>query len=303
MAPTLSINNGFAMKRWPEPEVWAALVAERLGVRDVQLSLDLVDLSGSAARLAAQASRIRAACANEGIVVSSVFSGLADYSANMLLHPEAEMRLAALERYKRGIDLCASIGADTFGGHMGAYSVADFRDPTRRNALAQEQLEHVASLASYAGDAGLRYLLWEPMPVAREFPSSISECLGLAARFEEMHGASVAFCYDIGHACRPDLPPAEQDPYLWLAELSHLSPIVHLQQTDGRGDRHWCFTEETNSIGIIHPKAVHDTLANAAASAVRHLTLEVFPAFEAEDDKVLDDLVSSCRYWVSNPGN
>ncbi len=295
--PTLSLNNGFAMKRWPEPEVWAELIANQMRVADVQLSLDLVDLSGPATWVEAQAARIRKACANEGIVISSVFSGLVDYSANMLLHPDGEMRLAALERYKRGIEFCALVGADTFGGHMGAYSVADYGNPARRQALAEEQLDHVSALSDHAGRAGLRYVLWEPMPVAREFPSTIAECLGHAERFAGMGGATVAYCYDVGHACRADLPEAEQDPYLWLTRLSHLSPIVHLQQTDGKRDYHWCFTEETNAIGIIHPNVVQDTLAKATGSVVTHLTLEVFPPFEAEDEKVLADVISSCNYW------
>ncbi|PSM15851.1 TIM barrel protein [Nitratireductor sp. StC3] len=295
--PTLSLNNGFAMKRWPEPEVWAELIANRMGVTDVQLSLDLIDLTGGVERQDDQASRIRNACESNGIEISSVFSGLSEYCANMLLHPDAEMRLAAVERYKRGIEFSALVGADTFGGHMGAYSVADYHNPARRQALAEEQLDHVSALSNYAGQAGLRYLLWEPMPVAREFPSTIAECLSLAEQFAEMNGATVAYCYDVGHACRPDLPEAEQDPYLWLTRLSHLSPIVHLQQTDGKRDYHWCFTDEANAVGIIHPEQVRTTIAKAPASVVTHLTIEVFPTFETPDEQVLADVASSCEYW------
>ncbi|WP_104668251.1 sugar phosphate isomerase/epimerase family protein [Ensifer adhaerens] len=293
----LSLNNGFAMKRWPEPEVWADLIATRMGISDVQLSLDLVDLTGGPKWHERQASRIRTACKNNGIAISSVFSGLIDYCGSLLLHPDAEMRVAALERYKRGIEFCALVGADTFGGHMGAYSVADYLNLGRRRALAQEQLERVSELSNHAGQAGLRYLLWEPMPIAREYPSTIAECLGLAERFAEMTGAVVAYCYDVGHACRSDLPRAEQDPYLWLSSLGHLSPIVHLQQTDGKRDHHWCFTEETNKVGVIHPEQVLTTITNTPASVVEHLTIEVFPAFEMADDQVLADVTSSCNYW------
>src|SRR5712671_1586721 len=39
----LGINLSFALKRWPEPERWAAIVAERLGLRSIQFTLDLID--------------------------------------------------------------------------------------------------------------------------------------------------------------------------------------------------------------------------------------------------------------------
>src|SRR5580700_3621653 len=39
----LGINNCFAVKRWPRPDDWAAIVAEDLGLDTVELSLDLLD--------------------------------------------------------------------------------------------------------------------------------------------------------------------------------------------------------------------------------------------------------------------
>jgi hypothetical protein len=40
----LGINTCFAVKRWPQPERWAALVRDELGLDLVQHGLDLVDL-------------------------------------------------------------------------------------------------------------------------------------------------------------------------------------------------------------------------------------------------------------------
>ena len=41
----LGINTCFAVKRWPQPERWAALVRDELGLDLVQHCLDLVDLA------------------------------------------------------------------------------------------------------------------------------------------------------------------------------------------------------------------------------------------------------------------
>ena len=44
----LGINTCFAVKRWPQPERWATLVRDELGLDLVQHSLDLVDLDSYA---------------------------------------------------------------------------------------------------------------------------------------------------------------------------------------------------------------------------------------------------------------
>ena len=40
---TLGMNTCFAVKRWPEPEEWARIVAEEFGLKSVQFSFDLMD--------------------------------------------------------------------------------------------------------------------------------------------------------------------------------------------------------------------------------------------------------------------
>lgn len=45
----------------------------------------------------------------------------------------------------------------------------------------------------------------------------------------------------------------DTDCYEWLRELGAYSPVVHLQQTDGKHSSHDPFSEEANKTGIIHP--------------------------------------------------
>ena len=42
MRARLGINNCFAVKRWPRPDDWAAIVKNDLGLDTVELSLDLL---------------------------------------------------------------------------------------------------------------------------------------------------------------------------------------------------------------------------------------------------------------------
>ena len=39
----VGVNLCFAIKRWPEPEQWARIVADELGVASVQFTMDLID--------------------------------------------------------------------------------------------------------------------------------------------------------------------------------------------------------------------------------------------------------------------
>src|SRR5205823_1324223 len=88
---TLGINTCFAVKRWPEPDRWAAIVADELGLGMVQHSLDLVDLDADAP-VREQAEAVAAACAAGGIAVHSTFTGLGAYGRNLLLDPDPLQR-------------------------------------------------------------------------------------------------------------------------------------------------------------------------------------------------------------------
>ena len=91
----LGINTCFAVKRWPQPARWARLVRDELELDLVQHSLDLVDLDMPPAAVTDQATRLRAACASMGLTLHSTFTGLAAYSANLLLHPDRSARAQA----------------------------------------------------------------------------------------------------------------------------------------------------------------------------------------------------------------
>jgi D-erythrulose 1-phosphate 3-epimerase len=81
----LGINTCFAVKRWPRPGDWARIVRDELGLEVVELSLDLIeDPVGPAA------SQIRSALDEYGLRAETVFTGLAAYSLNLLMHPDEE---------------------------------------------------------------------------------------------------------------------------------------------------------------------------------------------------------------------
>jgi len=112
-------------------------------------------------------------------------------------------------------------------------------------------MEGVKVLRGRAKSLGLEMLLWEPMPVPREKPWTLEDAREVLKTSNQGDGVPVKLTIDVGHQCRSEGP--DGDPYEWLAELATESPVIHLQQTDGKADRHWPFSarfnEPTNKAG------------------------------------------------------
>jgi sugar phosphate isomerase/epimerase len=291
MRLTLGINNCFAVKRWPLANEWAQIVADQLGLTVVQHSLDLSDLGGDTE---SDATEVRRACSAHGLRIDSVFTGLMAYSTGLMLAPDAVQRERGEAYWVDAIRFAAALGGGSVGGHVGSLSRRDADRADRRDALLAELQERLARLGALAHDLGLAALLIENMACDRE-PSRMSDFDGLLAAGTAGR-AAITLCLDIGHQCVPGTSGAEADPYAWLAALGQQATVVHLQQSDANGDHHWPFTAAYNEQGRIRAPRVLQALRESGADEVT-LILEVIPAFEADDRRVLDELKESVAYW------
>jgi sugar phosphate isomerase/epimerase len=224
----------------------------------------------------------------------STFTGLAAYSSNLLLAPGEADRQASLAWFRAVIGFTRAIGGRATGGHVGAFSVPDWRDPARRAALWDELQASLAELAAEARGAGLEYLMVENLAAARE-PSTMAMIRELLTDGDGQR-VPIRLCLDVGHMCVPGTSGSDRDPYAWLRELGPAAPVVQLQQSDADGDHHWPFTERYNAIGRIDADRVIDALGEGGVEESA-LLLEVIPSFEQPDDDVLDDLARSANYW------
>ncbi|MEM1682927.1 MAG: TIM barrel protein [Ignisphaera sp.] len=288
----LGLNLSWAVKRWPMPEEWAEIVA-KLDVKYVQFSYDLLDPRSTHDAVEHMANLILDAVKKYGIVIHSTFTGLAAYSFNLLSHPDPVMRYDALDWYMKAIDFTSKISVKATGGHIAAKSVKDYNDPKRRTYIDSALIDNMKALRMYAKAKGLEMILWEPMPVPRETPWTMNETEEILVKANEGPGVSVLLNIDLGHQCT--LQGMEADPYEWLKRFAPKSPAIHIQQTDGKGDRHWPFTEEYNRIGIIKPDKVVEAIEASGAKEV-YLLLEYIPPFEYPDEEVLKNLEASVKY-------
>ncbi len=295
MRARLGINNCFAVKRWPQPDDWASIVADDLGLDTVELSLDLLASPDTRAGRDRLAERTRTALVRHDLRADTVFTGLAAYSLNLLMHPDPEFRATARRWYRDVIALTAQLGASAVGGHVGSLSVPDAADPPTRAQRWADLRGHLAELAAYAHECGLDHLLVENLVTERE-PSTMALIEDLLAERSVAH-APIQLCLDLGHPFASGAVGRDADPYAWLEHFGPRIPEVQLQQTDGLGDRHWAFTPEHDAAGRVDPGRVLDTLAAAGADDVL-LILEVIPAFEADDALVIADLRASVDVWA-----
>ena len=289
----LGVNTCFAVKRWPSPADWAPIVRNRLGLTLVEHSLDLVDL-GAGVEAEAEAAAVVSAASEFGLEVRSVFTGLAGYSSNLLLHPSASARERAEGYFERAIAFSGRVGATAIGGHVGAFSVGEWDDPYARNERWAGLQAALGRLATVASRHGQDAIMVENLAAARE-PSTMAMIRDILAD-PAPDRAAVRLALDVGHMCVPGTVGADRDPYAWLRQLGSAAHEIQLQQSDDAGDHHWPFTPAANERGRIDADHVIDALGEAGVESIA-MILEVIPPFEQEDGSVLDDMAASVDYW------
>lgn len=292
----LGINTCFAVKRWPEPEEWVRIVKDELGLDCCQFSFDLVDPLLNEAVTLPYADAARETGQARGVSIHSAFTGLAAYSWSQLLHPQQAMRGAAMRWYERAIDFTARLGASGMGGHIGAFSVQDAANPERKQMLLGELEKRLGNLSQYAKQRGLSFLLFENMAVEREWGHRIEEAQQLA-HLDRGGGVPLVLCFDVGHPCALHTGTMSDDYLAWFAQPWPQRPIIHLQQTDRTGDHHWPFTRNYNAQGIVRAEDILRAIATWQSDGDVFLFLEPIHPFEADDNKVLDELKESVEYW------
>ena len=127
-----------------------------------------------------------------------------------------------------------------------------------------------------------------------------------------LKGESNAALLEIVKADRAAYPwlysvDSDGDTYRWLEELGTYSPIIHLQQTDGKSSAHQPFNEKCNAAGVIRGervlKAIKSAYDKAAAADMPvpckniALTLEVFAGTADLTCDIVNKISDSVNYW------
>lgn len=291
-AQNFGVNLSFAVKRWPEPYMWAKIVREALDLDTIQFTFDLLDPWTPEPMRSALTAQVRQAAREWDITIHSAFVGLANYTYNGLLHPDPAGRATALAWWRGAIQVAAEVGARAVGGPLGGMSVADAADPQIRENRYQTLLSTLSDLSEAAKEAGLDEILVEPTPLTREYPHTIVQARQFMNDLSGRTAVPIRFVLDVGHALYQPLygPDAATRP--WLDELGETIGMVHLQNTDFQSDSHWGWPDDR---GLFDVAAFARELRETGLDDLP-VFLEVFYPFEYTDEAVLSNITSSVQH-------
>ncbi len=282
----------FAVNRYPEPEEWARVLSEELGVRHAQFRSDLIQPHFSDEIINEQAERVRAACKEYGIRLEHAFTSQRWAYCG---HPDAKIREYWHWWLKRYSDIAAKVGARSAGSRLGIYSMKDLS--TRKEFILKEIMSFWKKWASYSKKAGLDCLTFEHLSIPRELADTIEgarQVLDMAKGSE----IPILLCLDTDQGNVMSGNPKDGDPYEWLREFGKDAPILHLKQRiRGNASSGKPFTPENNKEGMIIPEKVVEALEESGAKEV-NLYLE--PSFRErlpQDNNVISDLRQSVNFW------
>lgn len=101
--------------------------------------------------------------------------------------------------------------------------------------------------------------------------------------------------------------PEDGDVYAWLKETGRYSPIIHLQQSDGKSSPHWSFDPKHNEKGLIDGEKVMQAIFESYEKEEETgmppeckaivMTLEPFIGTAGNVYDALEELELSVKYW------
>lgn len=298
MSFTLSINTNPLVNRFAEAGDLIDTIAYGIGIRDVQLTHEFVNPGWPAATIAKFTRLFRKALARTGVRVTSGMTG--PYGRlNHFGHPDADVRRYYVDWFKTFADVWAELGATSVGTQFAIFTHRDYDDAARREALLAVAVDCWGEVAEHARNAGLSYLIWEPMSVGREFGHTIEACQALQDRIDAAgYAIPLKMMVDIDHGDVTSPNPADKDPYAWAEAFPTQSPIIHIKQSSMNKGGHWPFTAEYNRDGRIVPQKLLEAIRRGGGTD-NEICLELsFREREPTDHRVVEMMRESVDYWA-----
>ena len=293
MRVNLGIHLGFAINRYPEPDEWAKLVSEELGIKYVQFVSDLLDPSYDNYIIDKQINSILNATNKYGIKIDHTFTSP---RYNFLGHPDEKIAKFWFNWLKRFINISSRLSSRGTGCLLGIYSVNDFHN--NKVLLEDRIIYYWQQLSMYAEEKNLEYLLWEPMSIKRELGETISETLRLHDRLnDKKSGVPILLNLDVDHGDVSSKNKDDYDPYKWIEKTGRNSPAVHIKQRTKNLYGHKPFTAEHNKEGVIKPDQIIESFKKMGVKET-YLYLELsFREREPYDTDCVRDINESVEYW------
>ena len=294
MTVRFGINTGFATNRFSEPEEWTRVVNSS-GIKYVQFTADLLNVSMPRRIIDTQTKRILKACRKNNIKVLSTFTS-AFTRVNHLAHPDKDIRNYWIGWFKRFAELTIDLDSNVFGSHFGIFTNKDNSNPSLREMRRQQNIECWHEVGEYAKSLGIDHILWEPMSISREQGETLEACYKLQEDVNVKTPIPFKICLDVDHGDATSGNPKDVDYLEWIRMFKNDSSCIHLKQSSDNKGGHWPFTKEHNAEGKIQPLKIMEELNKSDLSIDLMLELS-FKERDPIDSNVEKAINESAEYW------
>ena len=292
----LGINTGFVLNRFTTPEEWIPLVAEVFHLRVVQFTADLLNPSLPDEIIEAYIRRINTLTKTYGLRIHTTFTS-AFTRLNHLAHPDPLLREYGLKWFYRFVDIAVALGAEGMGSHLGILTVKDYQDHKRRGERLRQNIEGWQKISQYAAKKGLKYLMWEPMSIGREFGETIDETRRIQDLLNKNSALPMRLCIDVDHGDVMSSNPRDTDPYAWIEAFAREIAVIHIKQSSADKSGHWAFTPQKNREGKITAPKLLSALEKSGVETMMLMLELSFREREPFDSRVVSDIKASVEYW------
>jgi D-erythrulose 1-phosphate 3-epimerase len=292
----LSVNTGFAVNRFSEPEDLADFCKNYLNIKFIQPTSDWLNLNMPNKFSVSPVRKINKIFIKHNLKVNSTFTG-AYTRLNHLAHPDKNHQIYWVKWFKRFIDVSEDLGAKYVGSHLGILTYKDNNTKDRNSILINRVIKNWWNIAEYASKKKIKALIWEPMSISREFGETINECKKIQKTLNKKNKINFKICLDVGHGDLNSKNKINFNPYSWLEEFAKESPVIHLKQVIKNNFSHLPFTKKNNKNGIIQASKVLNILKKKEIKDTE-LALELsFKERDPIDKNLKKDVLDSVSYW------
>ena len=296
MSYKLAINTGFAVNRYPLAEEWIDLVANKLEVKYVQFTSDLLNPYLPEKIYFKEAENIQKLISKNDLIKNSTFTG-AFTRLNHLGHPDENIQNYWINWFKKFIDFSVLVNAESMGSHLGIMSALENKDPNLRKNRLDKVIKNWHVIGDYAQKKGLKFLSWEPMSIGREFGQTINECEIIQKKLNTNTPIPFKICLDVDHGDSSSKNPRDTNPYEWIKYFSKDICYLHLKQSIKNKLGHWPFIKKYNEEGKINPNKIVNLMNSLSMNNIPLILELSFKEREPYDSLVEEQVRESFEYW------
>lgn len=163
--------------------------------------------------------------------------------------------------------------------------------------MIQIAIDCWAEVAEHAKAAGLKYVFWEPMSVAREFGETIAACMALQDRLTTANMAVPMWMMaDIDHGDITSPDPDDTNPYAWARAVPGTEPHHPYQAVDDEQVRPPPLHRRLQRQGVDPARTTAESLRRGRCQGQRDLPQTSFKEREPNDRQ---SLRRSPKAWLS----